>query len=232
LYLSIDHYRSVYVIGDIHGCRRALDELLKYLNPSTDDLVITLGDYIDRGEDSAGVINSLLGLSKKTNWLGLRGNHEQMLLNVLEGTMNPAAWLEYGGISTISSYHCTDPEDFMPEEHVNFLQSLHESIETEEFFLTHASYDPDLPFDQQPPELLRWQHLRGEIPLPHHSGKTVVVGHTPNLEGEVLDFGHLICLDTYCHGGGWLSAMELKSRAVWQFSQWGKQRTQRGYLSR
>jgi len=230
LILGTDQFRSIYVVGDIHGCCRGLEGLVEYLQPTSSDLFITLGDYIDRGEDSRGVIDLLLELSKTTNWIGIRGNHEQMLLNVLGGLMKPKPWLDYGGKETLSSYGASNAKNFLPAEHLDFLNSLEDFVETEDFFLTHASYDPALPFEQQPPQLLRWQHLHEEIPQPHHSGKTVIVGHTPSRNGEVLDLGHLVCLDTYCHGGGWLSVMELQSRAVWQFSKWGKRRNSNGFL--
>ena len=232
LYIKTENYRSIYAIGDIHGCSRGLKGLLDYIQPNSDDLVITLGDYIDRGEDSRGVIEMLRNLAKTTNLIGIRGNHEQMLLNVLDGSMKAKPWLEYGGKQTLASYGKSQAKNFLPQEHLEFLHCLTDYVETEAFILTHASYEPNLPFDQQSPQLLRWEHLQSAIPAPHMSGKTVVVGHTPNFEGEVLDLGHLICLDTYCHGGGWLSVMELRSRAVWQFSQWGKRRNQGGFLAR
>ena len=231
MYLQTEKYRSIYAIGDIHGCHRGLKGLLEYIQPGSDDLVVALGDYIDRGENSRGVIELLLELRETTNFVGIRGNHEQMLLNVLDGSMKAKHWLEYGGKQTLESYGSTNETNFLPNDHLDFIQSLRDYVETESFFLTHAGYDPDRPLDQQPPELLRWQHLEGEIPAPHVSGKTVLVGHTPSLDGEVIDLGHLICLDTYCHGGGWLSVMELRSRAVWQFSQWGKRRNLGSFLA-
>nr|WP_271876521.1 metallophosphoesterase [Rhodopirellula sp.] len=201
-----------------------MDSLLDYLNPGVNDIVITLGDYIDRGNDSKRVIDRLLRLAQTTNWYGILGNHEQMMLNVLSGQMKPKPWLDYGGRETLASYGVKRPNGFLPKSHEDFVSQLHDYIELDEFFLTHASYDPAAPIDQQSAEALRWQHLEKEIPKPHFSGKTAIVGHTANLDGEVVDFGHLICLDTFCYGGGWLSAMELRSRAVWQFSQWGKRR--------
>jgi len=228
----MEDFRSVYVIGDIHGELKALRGLLDYVQPGPTDLVIALGDYIDRGEDSKGVVDSLIELTQSTNFIGIRGNHEQMLLNVLDGSMKPKPWLTYGGDATLRSYGVSKVCDFLPQEHLEFFKTLCDYAETDGFLLTHASYDPDLEFSQQPPELLRWQHLHETVPNPHLSGKTVVVGHTPQHLGEVLDLGHLVCLDTYCHGGGWLSVMELKSRAIWQFSRWGKRRKTASFLHR
>ena len=84
--------------------------------------------------------------------------------------------------------------------------------------------DSTQPMDEQPALMLRWESLRDTIPGPHVSGKTVIVGHTSQKGGEVLDLGHLVCIDTYCHGGGWLTALDVKTREVWQASQAGEVR--------
>jgi serine/threonine protein phosphatase 1 len=78
--------------------------------------------------------------------------------------------------------------------------------------------------DDQAVDLLLWESLRDEIPGPHVSGKTVIVGHTSQKNGEILDLGHLKCLDTYCYGGGWLTAMEVYSGKIWQADREGNMR--------
>ena len=87
-------------------------------------------------------------------------------------------------------------------------------FETETHFFVHANYDPDLSLDQQDDQLLRWMSLHDSLPGPHASGKIAVVGHTP--QSEILDLGHLICLDTGCVYGGHLTAMDIHSRKTWQ----------------
>jgi serine/threonine protein phosphatase 1 len=87
-------------------------------------------------------------------------------------------------------------------------------FETETHLFTHGNYDPDLPLDQQDGRTLRWLSLRDSVPGPHRSGKIAVVGHTP--QSEVLNLGHLICLDTGCAYGGKLTGMDVDSGKVWQ----------------
>ena len=85
----------------------------------------------------------------------------------------------------------------------------------------HANYDPDLPLAEMPPYTLRWSPLDEPAYRPHRSGKTVLVGHTEQHSGEVLDLGCVVCIDTYCHAYGWLTAMDVDSGRVWQASRWG-----------
>ena len=211
-------------IGDIHGCRTALETLLDDVNPTTEDTLVTLGDYVDRGPDSRGVIDTLLCLSRYTNLVAILGNHEEMMLHVLQSGQGHQGWLQHGGVETLDSYGFSGDLDFLPDDHKRFFDSLGDYYVQDEFFFTHAAYDPELPLEDQPPELLRWHSLRSGIPGPHQSGKTAVVGHTASEEGEVLDADYLICLDTWCYGGGWLTAMDLRTRQTWQANQQGHSR--------
>jgi serine/threonine protein phosphatase 1 len=203
-------------IGDIHGCATALRGLLAAVVPQRHDTVVLLGDYIDRGPDSRGVIDQLIELRRRTNVVALLGNHEEMMLNVLAGNLDHVVWLKHGGLSTLDSYDFNGDLDFLPPEHVSFLASLVDYYEQDEVFFTHASYDPLLPLAEQPAASLRWQSLRDGIPLPHVSGRTAIVGHTANGEGYCVDVGHLICIDTHCYAGGYLTALDVHRRAVWQ----------------
>lgn len=214
----------LFAIGDIHGCLAALDRLLEEINPQPQDTVVTLGDYVDRGPDSKGVIDRLIQLGERTHWMGILGNHEQMMLDVVRHGEPHHAWLRYGGVETLDSYGFTGHLDFLPPEHERFFDALGDYIELQDYLFMHAAYDPQLPMDQQPLEMLRWHSLRDGVPGPHYSGKTAVVGHTANRAGEVLDVGHLLCIDTCCYGGGWLTAVELHSRTFWQVSQQGQLR--------
>lgn len=211
-------------IGDIHGCRVALETLLEAIAPDPDDIVVTLGDYVDRGPDSKGAIDTLLQLGAQTRLVSLIGNHEEMMLRVLREGEPHHDWLRHGGVDTLESYGFNGDLDFLPPEHERFFDSLGDYFVADDFFFTHAAYDPDMPLEHQSTELLRWHSLREGMPGPHQSGKTAVVGHTANHSGEVIDAGHLLCLDTYCYGGGWLTAMEMKSRTIWQASESGQLR--------
>src|SRR5262245_30617181 len=86
-------------IGDIHGCSRALATLLQTVSPQPEDVVITLGDYVDRGPDSMGVIDTLLALRRRCKLIGLRGDNEQMMLKARDGE-SVRDWLECGGDDT------------------------------------------------------------------------------------------------------------------------------------
>jgi serine/threonine protein phosphatase 1 len=70
--------------------------------------------------------------------------------------------------------------------------------------------------DKQPGRKLRWESLRDGIPTPHSSGKQVIAGHTAQKNGEILNVRHLTCIDTFCYGGGWLTAIDVHTREVWQ----------------
>lgn len=211
-------------IGDIHGCQVALEALLDVIKPNKSDVVVTLGDYVDRGQDSRGVIDTLIELRNRTQLIPLLGNHEEMMLQVLQQGASHHEWLKHGGVDTLDSYGFDGDLDFLPVEHEEFFESLGDYFVADDFFFTHAAYDPDSPFEHQPVDLLRWYPLSDGIPARHVSGKTAIVGHTANRDGEILDVGHLICLDTYCYGGGWLTAMDVKSRQLWQVSAEGNLR--------
>ncbi|WP_372722003.1 metallophosphoesterase family protein [Novipirellula sp.] len=212
-------------IGDIHGCKVALERLLAEVAPTSKDIVVTLGDYVDRGPDSRGVIDTLIELRRSTQLIGLVGNHEEMMLEVIRDGQSPHGWLKYGGVETLDSYGFDGGLDFLPQSHEDFFDSLGDYFEYEDYFFTHAAYDPDTPLEHQPPEMLRWYTLNDGFPAAHISGKTAVVGHTAMRDGEILDIGHLLDIDTFCYGGGWLTAIDLYSRQVWQVAQDGRVRS-------
>ncbi len=211
-------------IGDIHGCNVALQTLLEAIQPGPSDIIVTLGDYVDRGPNSRAVIDTLIELRKRTQLVGILGNHEEMMLAVVRGEETHHGWLRHGGVETLESYDFDGQLDFLPPAHAEFLESLGDYFIHDEFFFTHAAYDPDVPLENQPVDLLRWYSLTEGVPAPHQNGKTAIVGHTANREGEILDLGHVICLDTYCYGGGWLTAMDLRNRTIWQASEDGEMR--------
>ncbi len=209
-------------IGDIHGCASALAALLKAIQPTADDVIIPLGDYVDRGPDSRCVIDLLIGLVDQCQLIPLLGNHEVMLLDACQSIEVLEAWLEVGGRETLASYGGSLDE--MPVEHRVFLQGLRRYHETETHMFVHANYHDRLPLMQQPDRLLLWEHIVRWIPKPHVSGKTVIVGHTPQGSGEILDLGFVKCIDTYCVGGGWLTALDVESGIVWQANRDGELR--------
>jgi serine/threonine protein phosphatase 1 len=209
-------------IGDIHGCALAFQALLDALAPTADDQLILLGDYIDRGSDSRQVVQRILELDRQCVLIPLLGNHEVMLLRSLESLQWLVPWLSYGGQQTMDSYG-GDPSQ-IPPEHIDFMRRCRLFFETETHFFVHANYDHDLPLDQQQEDTLLWTHLTMRVPLPHTSGKKAVVGHTPQMSGDVLDLGHLVCIDTYCYGSGWLTALDVHSGQITQTNRDGQLR--------
>ena len=211
-------------IGDIHGYTAALEAVLHAAEITPDDTVVTLGDYIDRGPDSRGTIQRLIELSDYCHLVPILGNHDQVALELIERpTSKMAGWLSFGGNTTLASYGCDSPAEF-PAEHIEFLQSCLDYYETDHYFFVHAGYLEDLPLNQQPREILLWDSLRRRIPGPHCSGKTAVVGHTAQGDGEIIDIGHLICIDTWVYGEGRLTMLDVNSRQLWQANKTGSLR--------
>jgi serine/threonine protein phosphatase 1 len=207
----------VIAIGDIHGCAAALRALAEAIQPAADDTLIPLGDCIDRGRESRQVIDELLQLRGKCRLIPLLGNHEEMMLNFLDGRPQPDDWLEFGGAATVESYRDADGKLHPPPpEHIDYIRTWADCYQTDKHFFVHGGYEPQRPLSEQHWSVLRWHSLRDMVPGPHTSGKIAVVGHTSLKDGEILDLGHLICIDTYCWGGGWLTALDTTSGQVWQ----------------
>jgi serine/threonine protein phosphatase 1 len=201
-------------IGDIHGCAKALEAIIEAIVPGPEDVLVALGDYVDRGPDSRSVLDLMLQLETRCDLVPLLGNHELMMLSVLAGDMDLRSWLQFGGSETLHSYRgdilAADPA------HVEFLHRCRRHHENDTHLFMHANYIADLDLAEQPDSTLFWTHVSSVIPPPHRSGKTAVVGHTPQFSGEILDLGHLICVDTCCVGGGFLTALEVTTGQVWQ----------------
>lgn len=201
-------------IGDIHGYASSLEVLIKKIDPGSRDTVVVLGDFVDRGPDSCGVIDMLINLSRYCRLISLLGNHDELFLsNLLEPEELDVEWLAFGGDTTLASYGRT--LDDVPAEHIEFLQDCQDYYETDDFFFAHGSYIEDVPLADQPWSQLRWQNIRDRVPAPHCSGKRAILGHTAQRDWRLLVLPHLICLDTYRYGGGPLSAMDVRSSRVW-----------------
>ena len=206
-------------VGDIHGHNLALESLLKLLSPQEDDTIVTLGDYINRGPDSCGVIETLLELQSKCHLVSILGNHEEMMLDSRDDRHAEQRWRYQGGEATLNSYGDNAGVNQIPQSHWDFLSQCHPYYETEHFIFTHANYCWYSALDQQPSSLLRWLSLEESEPRPHVSGKIVILGHTPD---SVRDEGFYRCIDTGCGFGGLLTVMDVNSNAVWQVTEPGE----------
>jgi serine/threonine protein phosphatase 1 len=205
----------VLAIGDIHGCSTALETLLAAVVPQPEDTIVALGDYIDRGPDSKGVLNFLIELNKSHHLVTLRGNHEQMLLSAHTNKYAEAAWINCGGDATLRSYGSLA---LIPVKHWHFLlEWCQDSYETESHFFVHANAYSNIPLSEQPQQMLYWREFGN--PQPHSSGKIMVCGHTSQKNGLPLSLGHAICIDTWVYGTGWLTCLDVTSGKIWQANQ-------------
>ncbi|MGP0068865.1 MAG: metallophosphoesterase family protein [Isosphaeraceae bacterium] len=216
-------------IGDIHGCSRALETLLAAIGPRPEDVIVTLGDYVNRGPDSRGVLDRLIALEGQCTLIPILGNHDQTLLGALNGERRGMSNLmDMGGRVTLESYgagRITEADlARIPAEHVAFLRRCRDYYETETHIFVHAQYEPNRPMDEQSPLWLRWESLRDGIPHSHISEKKAIVGHSSQKSGEVLDLDHLVCIDTFCYGGGWLTALDVHTNEIWQVNREGELR--------
>ena len=210
-------------IGDIHGCVKALQGLVDALQPQPTDQLIFLGDYVDRGPDSRGVIDLLIELQNRCSTIFLLGNHEIMFRGALAGfPVDP--WLCAGGRQTVTSYGGLLSN--VPSRHVEFLHSCIPYFESPQHLYVHANYLHELPLSDQPEQTLFWEHLTTRVPQPHYSGKHVFLGHTPQPGGRVGYYQYFTCIDTCCFGGFWLTAIDVHSGEVWQVSREGHLRQQ------
>jgi serine/threonine protein phosphatase 1 len=216
----------LYVIGDIHGrldlLERAVTAIARDVETHGGDaLTVTLGDYIDRGPDSSGVISLLAGNPFPTPYVALRGNHELMLDTFLVDPSVGTEWRPQGGEQTLHSYGVVvrhivgranaqaseQLREALPPEHVAFLRSLRTSFTHGRFFLCHAGVRPGVPLDEQRDDDLMW--IREEFLMSTVDfGKIVVHGHTPVPQPEVLQ--NRINIDTKAFASGRLTCVVLE----------------------
>lgn len=210
-------------IGDIHGHSAALAALVAAIAPGPDDTLVLLGDYVDRGPDSKGVLEQVMELRDRWHVVPLMGNHEEMMLGAREGRDDLRFWLRCGGDATLNSYGKADDVRLIPREHFRFLAGLPLYHETSTHFFVHANYAPNWRLVEHDTKTALWLPL-SDLPGPHHSGKTAVVGHTPQPNGKILDLAWLKCIDTGCGYGGLLTALDVGSGQVWQVDETGRRR--------
>jgi len=195
--------------------------LLGLVAATSADTLVFVGDVVDRGPSTNQVIDSLLALRETTKVVLIMGNHEEMMRDALSGRGLYGAWLNAGGRETLDSYG--GAIDCIPPEHIRFLLSAQPFWETNAEIFIHASLESTVSLPNQTSDFLRWKHLGGSE-RPHVSGKRVVCGHTPQKDGIPLVFNGWVCIDTFAHGGKWLTCLDVETNNVWQASQLGETR--------
>lgn len=207
-------------IGDIHGCFDALMTLVERIPIADDDLLVTLGDHIDRGPRSRDVIDWLIARHTAGTLVSLKGNHEIMMLEAadsLDGAM--LGWRMSGGDATLQSYSANNHRPKLtdiPDAHWQFIRdTCRDYYETETHFFVHANAYADRPLAEQPEHMRFWEKFHN-TPAPHQSGKTMICGHTPQKDGRPMHIGHATCIDTGAYKGGWLTALDVASGRYWQ----------------
>ncbi|MDI6852682.1 MAG: metallophosphoesterase family protein [Deltaproteobacteria bacterium] len=203
---------DIYAIGDIHGCLAHLEQLLEAVNPDlTRHKLVFIGDYIDRGPNSRGVVDYVIRLKKQypENVICLKGNHEAMFLDFLNG-IERDLFLFNGGRSTIQEYwgkHWDSLAELrLPPEHEEFFLSLEKYHQTQDYVFVHGGLKPGVPLAEQVEEDLFW--IRGEFITSFEDfGHKVVFGHTPMKYPLVMP--NKIGIDTGCVYGNFLTCIRL-----------------------
>jgi len=199
-----------FIIGDVHGCLDMLHRLMDKIDwcPDRDGLIF-LGDYIDRGDNSKGVVDYILALRKcSANVQCLMGNHEAMLLAFLAG-QNQDVFIMNGGTQTLQSYQADQEigsNHLIPSAHLDFYRNLKPYLELNDYLVAHAGFRPGVDIRDQSLDDLLW--IRDSfIYCPCHLNKRVIFGHTPFYEPLVMK--DKIGLDTGAVYGNKLTCLEL-----------------------
>jgi serine/threonine protein phosphatase 1 len=208
-------------IGDIHGCLSSLKALLGLVAPEMGDTIIMLGDYVDRGPDSKGVIDYLINWPWEADLILLKGNHEIIMEEASVSPENLSYWCNVGGLETIASYDAKYSN--ISKAHWDFIGQGKAYHETKKVIYVHGGVAPKKPLSKQDPVNLAWRRFPDA--KKHFSGKLVICGHTIQRKGVPTDLGHTICIDTAACRGGWLTCLEAKTRQYWQANEKGKTRT-------
>lgn len=213
---------STYAIGDVHGCLVALQTVFEQQDFQKDDLVVFLGDYIDKGPDTKGVLNFLMEQQRKLKLVFLQGNHDQMMLVAKQHPERLNEWLESGGQATLNSYGMLKNSpltESIPQEHWQFLSDSLPYFELDAFVFVHAGLAKGIPLKDQMPHHLYWEKFYE--PQEYLPGKTVICGHTARKNGQIADYGHTVCIDTFAYGGQWLTCLEVETGNFLQTNEQG-----------
>lgn len=217
-----------YAVGDVHGCKAQLDRLLARIAKDSEDgpsesHLIFVGDLVDRGPDSAGVIDRLMRRDLPCrNHHFLMGNHEEAMIDAWDGdTEALQGWLTYGGRETLESYGIDRAQTYrigaeiiermhaaVPSAQIAFLRSFQDQLRIGDYLFVHAGVRPGVPLAEQDRYDLRWirEPFLGDEETDH--GVVVIHGHTISEQPEVRN--NRIGIDTGCYASGRLTALVLE----------------------
>ncbi|MEH6644314.1 metallophosphoesterase [Sulfitobacter sp.] len=235
--------RPIYAIGDIHGQLDALVGALELIEQvgGTDAEIVFIGDYTDRGPASAAVLDLLIeGIAAGKNWHCLKGNHDRMFSWFMRDYPQHDAYLpihlywlhpRLGGDTTMASYGVEMKETnrqievhalakaAVPQAHIDFLNNLALSYQTEHLFFAHAGIKTGVPLDEQTEHDLLWIRKEFHVDTRDH-GKVVVHGHTP--VESVTNYGNRLNLDGGAGYGNPLVPVVFEGRSCWTLTDAGR----------
>jgi serine/threonine protein phosphatase 1 len=210
-----------YAIGDVHGCLDELREALDWCAADADSQGLSgrvhlLGDYVDRGPDSKGVLDLLMHGSQDAHiqWLPIMGNHDEILALAWRGptvATHAQLWWEHGGQQTLQSFGWNPVgrlpghlAEFIDWSYIEFIESLPHATVTQDVLFVHAGIRPGIPLESQ--ALHDVLYIRGEFMRSQEDfGRIVVHGHTPNRNEHPQVYSNRVALDSGCFASGSLS---------------------------
>ncbi|WP_143307094.1 metallophosphoesterase [Chitinophaga vietnamensis] len=227
---------ATWVIGDIHGGLKALQQVIERIGPESMDRLIFLGDFVDGWSESAAVIRYLMELDQQYACIFIKGNHDAWCESWLDGTMPgdvEAHWLLQGGLATVQSYLQLSPEEKLL--HLSFFQRMKDYYEEEERLFIHAGFTSlHGPAHDRFVGTHRWDRTLWEMALAMDPRiqkdsrlyprrlllyKEIFIGHTITLKfGSTLPMQacNVFNVDTGAAYDGKLSAMNIDTKAVVQ----------------
>ncbi|WP_457650561.1 metallophosphoesterase [Profundibacter sp.] len=221
---------SFFVIGDLHGCDRLLEQLLDKIDQANKDgqaRLVFVGDYVDRGEESAAVLRRLFEL-QNTSAICLAGNHEDMMLKFIDQPAERGArWIKFGGLQTLASFGVSGVStgstgqaleyareqlvEAMGDNMVEWLRSLPTFWQSGNVAVVHAAADPAVPIGQQQERVLKWGH-KDFAQKPRQDGIWTVHGHTI-VDSPTIENGR-VSVDTGAYATGRLTAASISDQGI------------------
>ncbi len=216
----------ILAISDIHGCLNTFKAILQQINYTKADQLFLIGDFIDRGPDSKGVIDHVWYLQVQGFTITcIKGNHEQMLLNGLKDWNKAKMWLIHGGSQTLDSFGAADMQA-VPKKYIDWMENLPHYVEFQDYIFVHAGLNFDVPNPFEAEHSMLW--IRDWYPNVNFSwlgNRIIVHGHTPFKKTSIeemfdkMDYLQVLDIDAGCcfeyEGLGHLCCVDLSNRKLY-----------------